>query len=106
MHAFKTAEGFDWDQGNISKNWEKHKVTPSQCEELFFNRPLVVQTVEQYSPSENRYFALGKTDADRLLFIVFTLRGKKIRVISARDMSRQERKVYHEKERAEADAEI
>jgi len=106
MHAFKTVEGFDWDQGNTSKNWEKHKVTPSQCEELFFNRPLVVQTVEQHSVSEKRYFALGKTDADRRLFVVFTLRGKKIRVISARDMSRQERKVYHEKERAETDAEI
>ncbi len=103
---FQAAEGFDWDQGNVSKNWDKHKVTPAQCEELFFNRPLVVQTVEQHLVSEKRYFALGKTDADRRLFVVFTLRGKKIRVISARDMSRQERKVYREKERAEADAEI
>ena len=106
MHMFQAAEGFDWDQGNVSKNWDKHKVTPAQCEELFFNRPLVVQTVEQHLVSEKRYFALGKTDADRRLFVVFTLRGKKIRVISARDMSRQERKVYREKERAEADAEI
>ncbi len=106
MHRFQAVEGFDWDQGNISKNWEKHKVTPSQCEELFFNRPLVVQAVERHSGSEDRYFALGKTDADRCFFIVFTLREEKIRVISARDMSRQERKVYHEKEHAEADAEI
>jgi len=101
MHIFQAVEGFDWDHGNISKNWEKHKVTLSQCEELFFNRPLVVQTVEQPSAGEKRYFALGKTDADRFLFIVFTIRGKKIRVISARDMSRKERKVYHEKEHTE-----
>jgi uncharacterized DUF497 family protein len=106
MHIFQAVEGFDWDQGNISKNWEKHKVTPSQCEELFFNRPLVVQTVEQHSAEEKRYFALGKTDADRGLFIVFTIRGKRIRVISARDMSRKERKVYHEKEHTEANTEI
>lgn len=106
MQTFQTAEGFDWDQGNISKNWEKHKVTPAQCEELFFNMPLVVQTAEQHSASEKRYFALGKTDADRHLFIVFTIRGKKIRVISARDMSRKERKVYREKERSETDTEI
>ena len=106
MHTFQTVDGFDWDQGNISKNWEKHKVTPAQCEELFFNMPLVVQTGEQHSESEKRYFVLGKTDADRRLFIVCTIRQKKIRVISARDMSRKERKVYHEKERAETDAEI
>ena len=105
MQTFQ-AEGFDWDQGNVSKNWEKHKVTHSQCEELFFNRPLVVQAIEQHQVSEKRYFALGKTDADRRLFVVFTLRRNNIRVISARDMSRQERKVCHEKERAEADPEI
>jgi uncharacterized protein len=106
MHTFQTVDGFDWDHGNISKNWEKHKVTPVQCEELFFNMPLVVQTGEQHSVSEKRYFALGKTDAERRLFIVFAIRGRKIRVISARDMSRKERKIYHEKERAETDAEI
>jgi len=106
MHLFQAAEGFDWDQGNISKNREKHNVTPAQCEEIFFNMPLVVQMAEQHSTSEKRYFALGKTDADRPLFIAFAIRGKKIRVISARDMSRKERKVYHEKERAEANAEI
>jgi len=106
MHTFQAVEGFDWDQGNISKNWEKHKVTPVQCEELFFNMPLIVQSVDQHSGDERRYFALGKADDERYLFIVFTIRGKRIRVISARDMSRKERKVYHEKEKSEANAEI
>jgi uncharacterized DUF497 family protein len=41
-----------------------------------------------------RFYLLGQTDAARLLFVVFTLRGTLIRVISARDMSRKERKVY------------
>jgi uncharacterized DUF497 family protein len=106
MQTFQAVEGFDRDQGNISKNWERHKVTPAQCEELFFHMPLVVQMAEQHSASEKRYFALGKTDAGRRLFIVFTVRKNKIRVISARDMSRKERSVYHEKERSETDAEI
>lgn len=106
MHTFRAVGGVDWDQGNISKNWEKHKVTPAQCEELFFNMPLVVQSVEQHSAGEKRYFALGKTEADRCLFIIFTIRGKRIRVISARDMSRKERKAYHEKEQSKANAEI
>ena len=106
MDAFQAAEGFEWDQGNISKNREKHDVTPAQCEEVFFNRPFVVQSVEPHSAGEKRHFALGKIDADRHLFIVFTIRKNQIRVISARDISRKERKVYREKKRSEADAEI
>lgn len=41
-----------------------------------------------------RYYALGHTDLGRLLFVVYTLRGEKIRVISARDMTRREQKEY------------
>ncbi|MBU1342852.1 MAG: BrnT family toxin [Proteobacteria bacterium] len=86
--------GFEWDKGNIDKNWMKHKVTPSECEQIFFNHPLLVQDDTLHSNIEKRYYALGKTDIKRLLFVVFTLRNKLIRVISARDMSRKERKAY------------
>jgi uncharacterized protein len=86
--------GFDWDEGNVTKNWEAHRVTPSECEELFFNRPLVVADDERHSERERRFFALGQSDGGRRLFIVFTIRGGLIRVISARDISRRERKVY------------
>lgn len=96
-------EGFDWDKGNITKNWERHKVSYVECEEVFFNAPFVVKTAEPHSFVEDRYYVLGKTDKDRLLFIVFTIRRNKIRVISARDMSRKERKVY---EQIKKDAEI
>ena len=90
------AEDFEWDEGNIKKNWERHRVSHIECEEIFFNRPIIVKKDEPHSTSENRYFVLGKTDAGRLLFIVFTLRGNKIRIISARDMNRKERKIYEE----------
>ena len=90
------AEDFEWDEGNIKKNWERHRVSHIECEEIFFNRPIIVKKDEPHSTSEDRYFVLGKTDADRLLFIVFTLRGNKIRIISARDMNRKERKIYEE----------
>jgi uncharacterized DUF497 family protein len=62
--------------------------------EGLFNHPLVVGEHEKHSASERRLFALGQTDAARLLFVVLTVRGRLIRVISARDMSRKERKVY------------
>ena len=49
---------------------------------------------EQQSEQETRFFALGHTDAGRRLFVVFTIRHDCIRVISARNMNRKERKVY------------
>jgi uncharacterized DUF497 family protein len=89
-------EGFDWDKGNIEKNWERHKVSFVECEEVFFNEPLIVQEDEVHSTGENRYYALGRTNDERCLFIVFTIRRNKIRVISARDMSKRERRIYRE----------
>jgi len=86
--------GFDWDKGNIDKNWLKHKVSPSECEQIFFNRPIVIQDDIIHSKTEKRFYALGKTDMKRILFIAFTVRNNLIRVISARDMSRKERRVY------------
>ncbi len=93
---FPGLESFEWDKGNITKNWEKHRVTHFECEEVFFNEPLVVKEDTGHSGTENRQYVLGKTDNARLLFIVFTIRGRKIRVISARDMSIKERRAYNE----------
>ena len=86
---------FDWDEGNILKNWESHRVKPSECEDVFFNTP-VVEFDSAHSRHEQRYFAYGNTDRGRKLFIVFTIRRDKIRIISARDMHRKERRFYRE----------
>jgi uncharacterized protein len=92
--------GFEWDSHNADKIWFKHHVSLSECEQIFFNLPLVVADDLKHSEHENRFFALGQTDLDRFLFMVFTVRNNKIRVISARDMNRKERRVYqaHEEE--------
>jgi hypothetical protein len=96
MDLLARIEGFDCDQGNIEKNWERHKVSFLDCEVVFFNRPLVVVENTLHSQSEGRYYALGRTNDDRYLFVVFTVRNNKIRVISVRDMNRKERRVYRE----------
>lgn len=88
--------GFDWDENNREKNWEKHGVLASECEEAFFNLPLLLQSDPSHSQKEPRYYVLGHTIADRRLFIAFTVRQNKIRVISARDMSRKERSIYEQ----------
>ncbi len=89
-------DGFEWDEGNSDKNWFLHQVTDAECEEVFFNIPLIVADDTQHSKTEKRYFALGQTDRGRLLFIAFTIRANLIRVISARDMNTREGKRYEE----------
>jgi uncharacterized protein len=86
--------GFEWDSGNITKNWDKHDVTTGECEQIFFNKPLIVKRDRQHSTLEKRYYVLGRTNMNRLLFAVFTVRNDKIRIISARDMTESEIKRY------------
>jgi len=84
---------FDWDEHNKHKNWEKHKVDFRECEQIFFNRPLKTLYDKKHSQKEERFIALGITDKKRKLIITFTIRNKKIRVISARDQSQKERRL-------------
>jgi len=88
--------GFEWDQHNIDKNWEKHNVTPLECEQIFFNQPLIMGDDTKHSQTEYRFYVLGKTDIGRELFVVFTIRMKKIRIISARDMNKKESRSYEQ----------
>lgn len=94
MFDFSTIVGFDWDEGNRQKNWDKHLVDFRECEEAFFNKPFIVGEDIPHSTSEKRYYALGRSDAGRQLFLAFTIRNKKIRVISARDQTHRERQKY------------
>jgi hypothetical protein len=87
-------EGFDWSGGNDEKNWLRHRVTPAESEQVLFNLPLLLADDTAHSMQERRYYVLGQTDAGRELFVVFTMRGTRVRVISARDMNRKERRVY------------
>jgi len=91
--------GFDWDAGNARKNRDKHGVSRAEAEQIFFNSPLLLAPDPAHSLEEPRFHALGITDRGRRLHITFTLRseGRLIRVISAGDMSRKERKIYEQK---------
>jgi len=99
MIVFDRPEGFEWDEGNRRKSAEKHGVTETEAEQVFFNEPLLVVEDEAHSASEPRFHALGRADDGRLLHITFTLRrgGTLVRVISARGMSRKEKLRYGQK---------
>ena len=90
--------GFQWGEGNLLKNWEKHRVTAVECEQVFFNQPLLLLEDSRHGGQEPRFHALGKTHEGRTLHITFTLRADNtlIRVISARDMHRKERAIYEQ----------
>ena len=88
---------FLWDDGNVAKNLKKHKVTLQEAEELFVSEPVTVIDDEKHSHErEKRFQALGQTKTNRRLFVAFTIRDNKIRVISIRDMSKKERIAYEE----------
>ncbi len=93
----ENCEGFEWDDGNSNKNFYLHAVTDGECEDVFFNLPLIIAADKAHSAVEKRFFALGRTDANRRLFIAFTVRKKLIRVISARDTTKSENRKYAEK---------
>jgi uncharacterized DUF497 family protein len=95
----ETCTGFDWDDENIHKNWERHQVTPEEAEDVFFHEPLIVRSDFRHSKKEKRYYALGQTGTERLLFVAFTVRRNLIRVISARDMNRNETEIYQKYEK-------
>jgi uncharacterized DUF497 family protein len=88
--------GFDWDDGNLEKNWDLHRVPFWEAEEIFFNEPLVIMDDREHSEPEACYLALGQTDSGRLLFISLTVRRSLIRIISARDMTRKEVRTYEQ----------
>jgi hypothetical protein len=91
-------EGFDWDDGNSRKSVDKHGVSQTEAEQVFFNEPLLVVEDARHSGREPRFHALGRTDEERLLHLTFTLRrdDSLIRVISARPMHRKERVRYEQ----------
>lgn len=91
---------FEWDDHNRKKNWDKHQVSDQETEEVF-EQGLFLGPAK--SGEEERFAVIGRTKKDRVLFVVYTIRGGKIRVISTRDASKKERKVYEEKTKNSAE---
>jgi len=94
---FENCEGFEWDEGNSKKNWHRHRVTDAESEEVFSNEPIIIIRDSSHSSFESRYAVRGVTNSRRKLTVIFTIRNALIRVISARDMTRREEKIYEER---------
>ena len=87
---------FAWDKGNKNKNWAKHKVSNEEAEQAFFDERRKTFSDKLHSGREERFRVVGKTEQGRLLFVTFTIRKSKVRIISARDINRKELNLYEE----------
>jgi len=96
MKVVKDALGFEWDEGNIGKN-KKHNVEDKEAEEVFFDKHRYIFKDVVHSQQEERFRIIGRTKKGRLLFVVFTKRDEKIRIISARNINKKEVYLYEEK---------
>lgn len=85
---------FEWDEGNSDKSRRKHGITPEEAESVFIDEHSLIIPDEPHSKTEDRFVIVGKSDKNRNLFIVFTTRRGKIRIISARGMHKKEVEKY------------
>ena len=92
---FRKLTGFEWDKGNFNKNWIRHKITNKECEEAFFDSNRKISRDVLHSKKEVRFMLLGKTKRGKLLFICFTKRRSKARIISARRLNKKQEKLYY-----------
>lgn len=94
---------FAWDKGNLDKSYTKHGITPKEAEEIFISEEAFVVPDVKHSQKEDRFIILGKSTAGRSLFVIFTIRKNKVRIVSARRMHKKEVEKY---EKAKKDSKI
>jgi len=94
MIDLNKVSGFEWDKWNIDKSYQKHGISPNETEEVFLDENVKIKKDIKHQQQEKRFIAIGKTIEDKILFVVFTIRYDKIRIISARKANTKEREVY------------
>ncbi len=92
----QSLEGFEWDEGNTHKSWLKHGISNAEAEQVFSNNPYYIYPDQIHSAGEERSIIIGKTDAGRMVFISFTVRTSKVRIISSRWMGTEEMEKFNE----------
>ena len=96
MRIYKKPLEFEWDKGNTRKN-KKHKVDDPEAEEVFFDERKKGYKDIFHSGTEERHILLGKTKRNRLLYLVFTVRNGRVRIISAGNVNKKEVHLYEKK---------
>ena len=93
------AASFEWDSRKAAENYAKHEVTFDEASTVFGDPLAGVIDDPRHSRDEERFVIIGSSRNSRLLAVMFTHRDERIRIISARPVTRAERNVYEEKPR-------
>lgn len=94
MIDLSKVKGFQWDKGNVDKSYQKHGITPNEAEEVFLDENMLLMEDTKHSKQEERFEAIGKIVKGTILFLAFTVRSNKIRIISVRVANKKERRQY------------
>jgi uncharacterized protein len=87
---------FDWDTNKAAKNLSKHQVSFDEAKTVF-DDPLYIDFYDpDHSEAEERYLIVGRSNQGKILIVSYTEREDSIRIISARKVTKAERKVYEE----------
>jgi uncharacterized DUF497 family protein len=84
--------GYEWDPEKAKANFRKHRIALADAVSVFFDNSAI--TIEDDNPDEERFATMGLDALGRVLVVVYTWRGDKIRLISARKATEKERKQY------------
>jgi uncharacterized protein len=87
---------FEWDPRKAAKNFRKHRISFNEAATVFGDSLGTTVLDPDHSLAENRYITVGRSSRGRLVMVAYTERGERIRIISARDLTRAERKAYEE----------
>lgn len=88
---------FEWNPDKAASNWDKHEVSFQEAKTVFSDPLAAIFDDEDHSINERREIIIGYSQDDRLLLVSFTERSGSIRIISARPITRQERKTYEQR---------
>jgi len=90
---------FEWDPDKDAANIRKHRVAFSEAATVFGD-PLGLSAYDpDHSRQENRFITIGQSMFGRLLMVAHTDRGERVRIISARELTRKEREAYEAQDR-------
>jgi hypothetical protein len=87
---------FEWDVRKAESNFSKHGVRFAESLPVFEDDYAIAIVDDESDPDEQRFVALGAGVKGRVLVVVYSFRGKNIRIISARLAEAHERRQYEE----------
>ncbi len=92
-------DAFEWDNDKAALNWRNHGVSFEAARDVFKDIFAIEWRDDRYGEAEDRFVTVGMVES-RLLFVAYTLRGERIRIISARNAEPHERRRYHNENQA------